>query len=81
VRTFQVGEALGVHYLVMEYLKENGFTNVLLEIANEFPHPDFDHRILRTAEGQAELMALAGHAAPGLLGSTGGIGDGLLPDA
>jgi CubicO group peptidase (beta-lactamase class C family) len=65
---------------VARWIKANGFTNVLLEIANEFPHPGFDHRILRTAEGQAELMALARPAAPGLLVSTSGIGDGLLPD-
>jgi hypothetical protein len=58
----------------------HGFTSVVLEIANEFPHPGFDHRILRTPAGQVELLALAKKVAPGLLVSTSGIGDGRLPD-
>jgi hypothetical protein len=65
---------------VSRWIQERGYTNVLLEVANEFPHPGFDHRILRTAEGQVELLALANRAAPGLLVSTSGIGDGRLPD-
>jgi CubicO group peptidase (beta-lactamase class C family) len=66
---------------VAAWVKGSGFTNVVLEIANEFPHPGFDHRVLRTPAGQAELLALARRTAPGLPVSTSGIGDGELPDA
>ncbi|MEX2559035.1 MAG: hypothetical protein WD403_03925, partial [Pirellulales bacterium] len=40
---------------VARWIRESGFTNVLLEIANEYPHDGFDHRLLKTAQGQAEL--------------------------
>ena len=66
---------------VVRWIKENGFTNVVLEIANEFPHGGFDHRILQTPEGQVELMRLAKQAAPDLLVSTSGVGNGRLPDS
>jgi CubicO group peptidase (beta-lactamase class C family) len=66
---------------VATWVKDSGFTNVVLEVANEFPHPGFDHRILRTAEGQVELLRLARRAAPGRLVSSSGLGDGRLPDA
>lgn len=65
---------------VAQWIKANRFTNVVLEIANEFPHSGFDHRILKTAQGQIELMRLARQTAPGLLVSTSGIGDGKVPD-
>jgi CubicO group peptidase (beta-lactamase class C family) len=63
------------------WVKESGFTNVVLEVANEFPHAGFDHDILRTAAGQVGLLGLARRTAPGLLVSTSGLGDGQLPDA
>jgi hypothetical protein len=65
---------------VVKWIRSNGFTNVLLEIANEYPHRGFDHRILRTPEGQTELLRLAKQTAPELLVSTSGIGDGKLHD-
>jgi hypothetical protein len=65
---------------VVKWIQAAGFTNVVLEIANEFPHRGFDHRILRTAGGQVELLRLARKTMPGLLVSTSGIGDGRLPD-
>jgi CubicO group peptidase (beta-lactamase class C family) len=65
---------------VARWVVAHRFTNVVLEIANEFPHPGFDHRILRTAGGQVQLLALVREVAPGLLVSTSGIGDGRLPD-
>jgi CubicO group peptidase (beta-lactamase class C family) len=64
---------------VARWVRDSGFTNVVLEVANEFPHSGFDHRILRTPEGQAELLRLARQTAPGLLVATSGIGDGKLP--
>jgi CubicO group peptidase (beta-lactamase class C family) len=53
--------------------------NLLLEIANEFPHRGYDHAILRSPAGQAELIALARENAPRLLISTSGVGDGRVP--
>jgi hypothetical protein len=65
----------------VNWIKRRGFTNVVLEIANEFPHKGFDHRILRSPEGEAQLIRLAKQTAPALLVSSSGYGDGLLPDA
>jgi CubicO group peptidase (beta-lactamase class C family) len=65
---------------VVRWIKANGFTNVVLEIANEFPHGGFDHPLLKGAEGEAELIALAKKTAPDLLVSTSGVGGGTLPD-
>lgn len=64
----------------VEWIKACGFTNVVLEINNEYPHEGFDHRLLRTPEGVAELIRLAKQAAPGLLVSSSGYGDGHLAE-
>jgi hypothetical protein len=61
---------------VAQWVRGCGFTNVVLEIANEFGHGGFDHRRLRTAGGQVELLRLAKKTHPGLLVSTSGLGDG-----
>src|SRR5262249_36532039 len=50
---------------VARWIKAAGFANVVLEIANEFPHRGFDHRILRTPRGQVALLRLARKAGPG----------------
>ncbi|MGH9837894.1 MAG: sulfatase-like hydrolase/transferase [Blastocatellia bacterium] len=65
---------------VAKWIKERGFGNVVLEVANEFAHAGFDHRILKSAAGEAELIALAKQTAPQLLVSTSGMGSGTLPD-
>ncbi len=62
------------------WIRKCGFQNVVLEIANEFGHSGFDHPLLRTDVGQVELIRLAQQAAPGLLVSTAGLGDGRIPD-
>lgn len=64
----------------VRWIAEEGFTNVVLEVANEFPHRGFNHRILRDPEGEAELIRLAKKTHPRLLVSTSGIGDGRFPD-
>jgi hypothetical protein len=69
----------GVAY-VARWIRGNRFTNVLLEIANEFGHKGFDHPLLRSADGQVELIRLAKQTAPGLLVSSSGLGDGRIPD-
>ena len=66
---------------VARWIQRRGFQNVLLEIANEFGHGGFDHAILKSAQGQAELMRLAKRTSPRLLVSTSGLGHGRLPDA
>ncbi|MGB2861920.1 MAG: family 16 glycoside hydrolase [Sedimentisphaerales bacterium] len=65
----------------VRWLGESGFTNVVLEIANEFNHSGFDHPILKKPEGQVELIKLAKSIAPELLVSTSGLGNGRLPDS
>jgi hypothetical protein len=62
------------------WVRENGFTNVLLEIANEFGHGGFDHPLIRTPEGEVKLIGLARRATPGLLIAASGLGDGAVPD-
>lgn len=65
---------------VVNWIVNQGFANVALEIANEFDHAGFDHALLRTAAGQVELLRLAKRLAPGLLVSTSGLGHGRIPD-
>ena len=65
---------------VARWLRDSGFRNVVVEIANEFGHKGFDHTLLRTAEGQVELIGLAKQVAPRLLVSTSGLGNGRIPD-
>jgi len=65
---------------VVRWIVESGFSNVILEIANEFNHSGFDHAILKEPEGQVELIRLAKKTSPDLLVSTSGVGDGRLPD-
>ena len=60
----------------VKWVKECGFTNVVLEVANEFAHGGFDHAILKTSRGEAELIALAKKTYPKLLVSTSGMGSG-----
>jgi hypothetical protein len=61
-----------------QWIKGCGFKNVVLEIANEFNHPGFDHKLLKTPAGQVELIELARKICPGLLVSTSGLGDGRI---
>ena len=59
-----------------KWIQARGFRNVVLEVANEFGHGGFNHRILKIPEGQVELIQLARRTAPDLLVSTSGLGDG-----
>lgn len=65
---------------VAQWIKGCGFTNVVLEVANEFPHDGFDHALIRSPSGQAELIALAKRVHRELLVSTSGMGDGAAAD-
>jgi len=64
----------------VKWIKACGFTNIVLEINNEYPHKGFGHRLLRTPEGVAELIRLARRTAPDLLVSASGYGDGRLAE-
>lgn len=61
---------------VAQWIQSNRFSNVALEIANEFGHSGFDRSILKEPEGQVELIRLAKQTAPGVLVSTSGLGGG-----
>ena len=60
------------------WVRDRGFGNVVLEIANEYPHGGFVHAVIRDSEGQASLIRLARETAPGLLVSASGYGDGAI---
>ncbi len=64
----------------VNWIKENGLTNVVIEIANEYDHRGFDHDIIKTVEGEIELIRLAKKTAPNLLVSTSGLGHGRMND-
>ena len=59
-----------------QWVRARGFQNVLIEIANEYPHSGFVHAVIRDPAGQASLIRLAKATAPGLLVSASGYGDG-----
>jgi hypothetical protein len=60
------------------WIRERGFSNVVVEIANEYPHSGFVHPVIRDPKGQASLIRLAKQTAPGLLVSASGYGDGAI---
>jgi len=64
----------------VHWIRENGLTNVVVEIANEYNHRGFDHGVIKTAEGEVELIRLAKETAPDLLVSTSGLGHGRMDD-
>jgi CubicO group peptidase (beta-lactamase class C family) len=65
---------------VARWVRDRGYRNVILEVANEFGHGGFNHRLLRTPAGQVELVRLARATAPGLLVSSSALGHGRYPD-
>jgi hypothetical protein len=69
----------------VSWIKENGFQNVILEVANEYRHGGYrnwkDGKWLISTRGQLEMMTLAKSIYPGLIVSTSGMGDGQLNDS
>ncbi|MCY2954481.1 MAG: serine hydrolase [Planctomycetota bacterium] len=63
---------------VMRWIRECGFTNVVVEVANEYGHGGFDRPILRSSQGIAELIRAGKEAAPDVLISASGAGGGEL---
>ena len=62
----------------VKWIQANGFTNVLVEIANEYGHPGYKGSLIQNPEGQASLVLLAKQTAPDLLISTSGLGKGTI---
>lgn len=60
------------------WVRDRGYTNVVMEIANEHEHDGFDHRIIKEPESMAELIQLARETAPGLLVAASGMGNGRI---
>ena len=65
------------------WVQQHGFTNVMLEVANEFAHAGYerweDGAWLRTPAAQIELIELARKTHPRMLVSTSGMGRGTIP--
>jgi hypothetical protein len=51
----------------VDWIRNKGYRNVILEIANEYGHRGFDHAVLRTDAGIAGLIRLAHTRYPALL--------------
>ena len=63
---------------VAKWIKEAQFKNVVLEVANEYAHKGFAHRLIRDPEGQASLIRLVKESSPELLVTASGYGDGRI---
>ncbi len=60
------------------WIRSLGLSNVLVEVANEYPHAGYAHRVIRDASGMASLIRLAHETAPGLLVTASGYGNGVI---
>jgi hypothetical protein len=60
------------------WVREHNFENVVIEVANEYPHRGFAHGLIKQPAGIASLIRLAKETAPGLLVSASGYGDGFI---
>lgn len=69
---------------VARWIRDSGFTNVVLEISNEYRHRGFsqwnDGEWLRSDTGQVRLIQHAKATTPRLLVSTSGMGNGRISD-
>ncbi|MDX1930097.1 MAG: serine hydrolase domain-containing protein [Pirellulaceae bacterium] len=60
----------------MHWIAKQGYRNVVVEVANEYPHKGFVHEIIRQPAGQASLLKLAKQTLPTVLLTASGYGDG-----
>jgi hypothetical protein len=69
---------------VARWIQDEKFSNVVLEVSNEFAHGGYnkwqDGEWFRSVQGQVELMRHARRTTPDLLVSTSGMGNGLGPE-
>ncbi|MBT3604035.1 MAG: hypothetical protein HN521_13335 [Candidatus Latescibacteria bacterium] len=63
------------------WVSEQKYSNVMIEVANEYAHRGFTHDIIRDPEGQSELIQLAKETAPQLIVTTSGMGSGRMAPA
>lgn len=63
---------------VAKWIQASGFHNVVLEVANEHPHPGFVHPMMREPAGQASLIGLVKATSPEILVTSSGLGDGTI---
>lgn len=63
---------------VAQWIEASGFTNVVLEVANEYPHKGFAHKQIRDPQGQASLLRLVKKTSPRLLVTASGYGNGTV---
>lgn len=70
---------------VVNWIKNNKFGNVVLEVSNEYRHGGYrnwkDGKWLISTKGQMELISLAKETDQALLVSTSGMGDGQMNDS
>lgn len=64
----------------INWITKKKFSNIVVEIANEFPHGGFDYDLIHSASGMARLIRLAKKTNPYLLVSASGLGNGVLPN-
>ncbi len=57
------------------WVRDKGYTNVMIEIANEYRHGGFTNSLIKDDDGEVELMNIVRSTAPDLLVSTSGVGD------
>jgi CubicO group peptidase (beta-lactamase class C family) len=62
----------------VRWVESLGLSNVMIEVANEYPHRGFVHAVIRDHSSQAELIRLAKQTAPELLITASGYGDGRI---
>lgn len=60
---------------VAAWIRDKGYKNVMVEIANEYKHQGFDHKIILEEDGEVELMNIVRATAPSLLVSTSDLGN------
>lgn len=60
------------------WVREKGYTNVLLEIASDFIAKGYDREVIKNPTSMRDLVALAKKTAPDLLVSTSGGGGGRI---
>ncbi len=61
-----------------KWITRNAWKHVAVEIANEYDHGGFNHDIIRSVDGEIELIGIARKTAPNLLVSTSGLGHGRM---
>jgi CubicO group peptidase (beta-lactamase class C family) len=62
----------------VQWVQASRFSNVLIEVANEYPHNGFVHPVIREHASQASLIRLAKATAPELLITSSGYGNGQI---